>query len=1080
MLDKYNKNVFAFFSVIGFLIIFVASFITYIVSAYQINRTVAEQLIKITEESIKLNLTKEISGELSLLQNLGRSPIIREYFLNPTDSQLEQYALNELIMFQNYSSEGIVFYVSDVNKIFYSTGNDPYVVDPDLEENYWYNLTLYETVDLNFNINYNPDIDKMLLWINIPVYDFSQAGEQKPIGLLGTGLNLTKTIELVEQACYSRSPNIHAYLFNKYHELTIADHLELVENKTHIDEYLGYAGHEIVDIAAHLQTGEDERFIYGKYMYHIAAIDAVKDWFLVLQYDMPGVLALTPQMNWIFFGMLSLILILLIVMNYIVYKTNRDISNQNTRLHNTNDTLNLVVQATKIGLLDATIVDDDVINPNMVFNWSNEFRNMLGFENTNDFPNLLGSLLDLIHPDDKDRVLECYVAHIKDKTGLTPFDPEYRIMKKNGVYEYFRSHGATSRDEYGVPLRIAGSLMNVTETKNMLIDLENQRTLAQAANKAKSDFLAKISHEIRTPMNAIIGISQIQLQNYNKQDSFSEALEKIYNSGCNLLGIINDILDLSKIESGKMDIIPIEYYVPSLIHDAAQLNILQIGSKQLEFILDIDENLPAKLIGDELRIKQILNNLLSNAIKYSTKGHVKLSMQFSNYSEMISDKPEKEIYLHIVVEDTGQGLKPEDCEKLFSEYMRFNIKETRTVQGTGIGLNITKSLIELMGGTIKVESEYGIGSKFTVSIKQETVDYEPIGKELVKQLGTFTFTGKKHQAGLQITREVLPYGKVLIVDDVETNLYVAEGLMIPYKLHIETVLSGPEAIDLIKNGKVYDVIFMDHMMPMMDGIEATNIIRSIGYQGVIVALTANAISGNAEMFKKNGFDDFISKPIDIRILNNILNTYIRDRYPEEHLKYKNIEFEIEAKDSSASKHDQKIMEIFKKDLTGVIKTLKETTANQNLKLFTTTVHGVKAVLASIGNQEAANKAAELEQAGLNKDIEFILEKVDDFILNLENILKNLQSDDQVENLDDFIQEDETFLIEQLNIIGAACESCDDTTAFAALERLNKLTWKKNTLESLGKIYDNLYLHSDFDETTKEVVELKKILCGTLQ
>ena len=399
--------------------------------------------------------------------------------------------------------------------------------------------------------------------------------------------------------------------------------------------------------------------------------------------------------------------------------------------------------------------------------------------------------------------------------------------------------------------------------------LVESRQAAEAATRSKSEFLATMSHEIRTPLNAIIGIAQIQLQKGNLPDEYADALEKINASGDNLLGIINDILDLSKIETGKMELHPGEYDVPRLLNDAVQLNIVRIGSKPIEFTLDIDENLPSKLYGDELRLKQVLNNLLSNAIKYTKKGQVKLSVNHVAVGE--------DVILRFVIRDTGQGMKKEDKERLFSQYRRFNADANRTTEGTGLGLNITKKLIAMMEGTIAVESEYGKGTMFFVTARQKAVECAVIGPEIAEKLRNFMFTGDRQAVAQEIKNEPMPYGSVLVVDDVETNLYVAKGLLAPYKLNIETAESGFEAIEKVENGNIYDIIFMDHMMPKMDGIETTQKLRERGYRGTIVALTANALVGNDEMFARHGFDGFISKPIDIRRLNAVLNQFIRDR-----------------------------------------------------------------------------------------------------------------------------------------------------------------------------------------------------------
>ena len=599
------------------------------------------------------------------------------------------------------------------------------------------------------------------------------------------------------------------------------------------------------------------------------------------------------------------------------------------------------------------------------------------------------------------------------------------------------------------------------------------------ANQAKSQFLTTMSHEIRTPMNAILGIAQIELQKGDIPNEYIGAFEKIYNSGNNLLRIINDILDLSKIETGKMEINSFEYDIPNLIHDSIQLNMIRIGSKPIEFKLHVDKKLPIKLLGDEVRIKQILNNLLSNAIKYTVTGYVKLSF---NHLINENDTANGNITLCITVEDTGQGLKHEDIKKLFSEYLRFNTKTNIATEGTGIGLNITKKLVELMNGTIEAESEFGKGTIFTVTIKQKTIDCEPIGQELAQQMNELTFTGIKKRLKQKIIRDYMPYGKVLVVDDMEVNLYVAEGLMSKYGLQIDTAISGYAAIEQIENGKVYDIIFMDHMMPLMDGIITTQKLRQIGYNGVIIALTANALTENEIMFKQNGFDDFISKPVDIQLLNNALNKYIRDIYPEEANKYKLLKEKNINNESNAI--NPELLNVFKRDAQKAIKTLRVTLINRDLKLFTTTAHAMKSALKNIGEYKKSELALALENAGNKENIDYIAAHTEDFIESMETLIKKMNMiDTKNKNISSYniIINDSYFDLdyykEQLLIVQNACETYDDSTAYIALDLLMEKPWDKEINDKFKNIYDILFLHSDFDAAKEQAKELMKVYDG---
>jgi signal transduction histidine kinase/CheY-like chemotaxis protein len=398
---------------------------------------------------------------------------------------------------------------------------------------------------------------------------------------------------------------------------------------------------------------------------------------------------------------------------------------------------------------------------------------------------------------------------------------------------------------------------------------------AEQASTAKTRFLANMSHEMRTPLNAVIGLAELSLDEDNLSGEMRDNLEKVYNSGVTLLGIVNNLLDISKIESGKYEIIAAPYSVPSLINDTISLNIIRIGSKPINFHLLVDETLPGKLRGDELRIKQIFNNLLSNAFKYTMRGSVifRISCQ----------EEDGAAWLTASVKDSGIGIRAEDRKHLFSDYKRLDLKTTHGLEGTGLGLALTKRMVELMGGTITVESEYGKGSTFTVRIRQQPLDAPPIGPVVAENLGAFRFSDQKRSRNAQLVRTHLPSARVLVVDDVPTNLDVVKGMLRPYAMRVDCVERGQDAVDAIREHQVhYDAIFMDHMMPGMDGIEATRIIRhEIGTAYAqhipVIALTANAIQGSEEMFLGCGFDDFLSKPIDIFRLDAVIRRWLRSK-----------------------------------------------------------------------------------------------------------------------------------------------------------------------------------------------------------
>jgi PAS domain S-box-containing protein len=426
----------------------------------------------------------------------------------------------------------------------------------------------------------------------------------------------------------------------------------------------------------------------------------------------------------------------------------------------------------------------------------------------------------------------------------------------------------------GQVIGLVGMSRNITQRKAIEQEARN-------ASEAKSHFVANMSHEMRTPMNVIVGLTDLMLEETNVPGPIKETLKKINTAGNTLMDLINDILDISKIEAGKLELTPVRYDLASLLNDIITLNIIRIQDKPITFKLDIDENLPCTLFGDDLRVKQILNNLLSNAFKYTKKGSVTLGVDsWREGAHALGD-----VWVYFYISDTGIGIHKEDVAKLFSDYNQVDTRANRKIEGTGLGLSITKKFVELMDGDITVESEYGKGTTFRARIRQGLVTEAPLGRETVESLSNFTYSDKKKDGREKLVRPDLSYARVLVVDDFPTNLDVAEGMLRKYKIQVDCVTNGQEAIDLISAGKpVYDAIFMDHMMPELDGVQTTMVIRMLGNDYArnlpIIALTANAVAGNEQMFLNNGFNAFLAKPFNVKNLDVIIQRWVRDTKKE--------------------------------------------------------------------------------------------------------------------------------------------------------------------------------------------------------
>lgn len=546
-----------------------------------------------------------------------------------------------------------------------------------------------------------------------------------------------------------------------------------------------------------------------------------------------------------------------------------------------------------------------------------------------------------------------------------------------------------------------------------LLKIEKKR--ADDANTSKSQFLAQMSHEIRTPINAIIGMDEVILREYD-EPQLNEYATAINNSATTLLGLINDVLDFSKIESGKIEIIPEEYSVSTMCRSLIDMIKPRISDKDIELITEVDERLPEKLYGDDTKIKQIITNLLTNAAKYTNEGSITFSLGITN-------EDEKEVTILISVEDTGIGIKQEDIPKLFESFVRIEENRNRNIEGTGLGMNITMQYLKLMGSDLKVESIYGKGSKFYFTIKQKRIGEELVGNfeqryvELLKK-GKKTFKD----------RFVAPEAKLLVVDDNETNRMVFASLLKNTKMDITLVDSGKRCLEEASKN-FYHIIFLDHMMPEMDGIETLERLRDMKdcpcKDTPVIVLTANAIAGVKEEYIKTGFDNYLAKPVTLDKLENMILEYLPKDIicvPEDNIesnrvhrisdiKEDNAGDSIEGNYQESNDYSVTIVELLNRisgfdgekaiencsseeillqaigtfnkmfeNHIGIIDECLENLENEEyVKRYTIEVHGLKSVVRMIGGVYLGDVAQKLEDAGNAMDIEKIKRDTPDFI-----------------------------------------------------------------------------------------------------
>ena len=614
---------------------------------------------------------------------------------------------------------------------------------------------------------------------------------------------------------------------------------------------------------------------------------------------------------------------------------------------------------------------------------------------------------------------------------------------------------------------LQGDYYSKSVTQNELIGLlrvtemawrEEQR--ARAQSEAKSNFLANMSHEIRTPINAILGMNEMILRESENEDILSYARD-IERAGNTLLSLISDILDFSKIEAGSMEIVESEYGLSSVINDAVNMIQVRIQEKELKLVLDVDENLPEKLFGDEMRLRQIIVNILNNAVKYTAEGSITLHVHGTYTTER-----EDVILLIIDVEDTGMGIKKEDLGKLFGTFQRLDLERNNTVEGAGLGLAITASLLNMMGGEIGVESEYGKGSVFSVRLPQIVKEKTPIG-DLKKRYNAHSKSRPVYQERFRA-----PEAAILVVDDTPINLTVIKSLLKQTELQVDTCLSGAECLEKIHE-KHYDVIFLDYRMPEMDGLATLGKMKApadhLNVDTPVICLTANVVSGAKENFIKEGFDDYLAKPVDSQKLESMLVQYLpvekvqvveeEEKQPEEIVEEpaaeveKNGErpegflgeiYDLPEVDLAAGLErcgDEEgyleILRIYYDTAEEKAKEIQRFMDEEDWENYTIRVHSLKSTSRVIGLLALGDAAAALEAAGETGDIPMIRKRTPVLLKNLKAFTDKLQELYAKEEEEDssLPEADEQMLKDAYQALKEFAENMDFENASFVLEEM---------------------------------------------
>jgi signal transduction histidine kinase/CheY-like chemotaxis protein/HPt (histidine-containing phosphotransfer) domain-containing protein len=631
----------------------------------------------------------------------------------------------------------------------------------------------------------------------------------------------------------------------------------------------------------------------------------------------------------------------------------------------------------------------------------------------------------------------------------------------------------SERDAEGNLSRVIWLVESIDAEKKQRDALINISQRALAASEAKSSFLSNMSHEIRTPINAVLGMNEMILRESEDVNILAYS-ESIKTAGGTLLGLVNDILDFSKIEAGKMEIIPVDYDLSSVVNDLVNMIHSRADGKGLVLALDFDKDIPKFLNGDEVRIKQVVTNILTNAVKYTEKGSIVFGINY----EKVENEPDS-IMLNVYVKDTGIGIKQEDMDKLFSEFERIEEDRNRNIEGTGLGMNITMKLLEMMGSSLKVESAYGLGSRFYFSIKQKVVKWEPLGDYEASYKEALLGRAKYQE------RFIAPTAEVLVVDDNPMNLMVFVSLLKQTKVKIDTASSGDEGIACAL-AKKYDIIFLDHMMPEKDGVETLHEMQAKdgnpNKDTTVVCLTANAISGAREEYIAAGFDDYLTKPIEPQRLEEMMISYlpkekiekttedvgeeIKEVLPEFLYSIKEIDTKIGITNNGSITSYIETLKVFAKNAEKYVSEIENFCIAEDIKNATIKIHALKSTARIIGASDMGELSQKLEDAGkadnrqlFDEELPNLLSRARSLGEMLSPLIKEEKNED--ENKEEIGAEELNRAYEQIKEYADDCDNAGIEEVMGTLLKYKIPDEEIERIEAINEALENF----DFDGIT---------------